>query len=81
MATTLKTHEFKGAGRRRLYPPSEWLDGQIWKLTPGEDFACKPVSLRSTADGAARRLGLRVKTSITEDGAVILQAHQNGASG
>ena len=44
----------------------QWLDGQIWKLTPGVDFKSKPSSLRTLAYAVAQRRGGQVDTSLRE---------------
>lgn len=60
--------------RTSQYPWDEWFDGSVWKLTEGEDFTCKPESLRSSATAAAAAQGLALKTSVDpDDNAVILQ--------
>lgn len=46
------------------YPWSEWLDGHVWRLVPGEDFDVEMESFRSAAYMAAARKKVRVKTHI-----------------
>lgn len=57
------------------YPWGEWLDGQVWKLTHGVDFQCVHASIRAAIYQAANRKGVKVQTTITEDGSVILRAY------
>jgi hypothetical protein len=46
------------------YPWDEWLDGRVWELTPGEDFAAKPSTFRANAQLQAKKRGgsVRVRT-------------------
>jgi hypothetical protein len=39
-----------------LYPWSSWLDGSLWKLTPGEDFTVPVATLQAMAHRMARRV-------------------------
>src|SRR5687767_12218246 len=59
------------------YPWDEWLDGSVWELVRGEDFAAKPTTLRANAQGQAKKRGGRVRSRAAQasDGrdAVIVQ--------
>lgn len=46
------------------YPWSEWLDGHVWRLVPGEDFDVEMESFRSATYMAAARKKVSVKTHI-----------------
>lgn len=63
---------------KRMYPWDRWLDGQIWQLVSGEDFRITPVSFRRLAFAAARKRGIRVKTSRVGDDVVIQACFNNG---
>lgn len=68
MAEKLKTFNFAApsaitaATDKAVYPWEEWLDGDIWQLTEGEDFNTHPLMMeriirtRATARGAKVRL-------------------------
>jgi hypothetical protein len=44
------------------YPWTEWLDGQVWELIPGEDFRAKVGTFKQMAQTQARKRGGRVQT-------------------
>jgi len=70
-----KLEKFPDRGKAR-YPWSEWLDGDPWELTKGEDFQCKPSTLRANAQTQAKKRNGRVRTAqATENGrqTVVLQ--------
>jgi hypothetical protein len=46
----------------RRHPWDKWLDGQIWKLESGVDFAGSPRSFVGTVHHAAKRMGVRAQT-------------------
>jgi hypothetical protein len=74
MASTLKSFSFTRQSNAKF----DWkkiLDGQIWKLVRGEDFQCKPMTVRSLASKAAKLIGKRVHVSVEDDGSVIVQAY------
>lgn len=61
------------------YPWSEWLDGQVWELTAGEDFTVSPKDLRAMAYAKGQRLGLPVTTRLSKDRKrLYIQAVLNG---
>lgn len=65
----------RGRGRGEKYPWSTWLDGRIWRLVRGEDYACASRSMVATSWCAARRFGLDLKTVVHTDGkSVYIQA-------
>lgn len=49
---------------RSKYPWDDWFDGQVWELTPGEDFTVTIESFRSTAIGKASSLGGILRTRV-----------------
>lgn len=76
MSEVLDQHEFP-IGRPPIYPWEIWLDGQIRKLHAGEDFNGQAQSFRVLAHRAAKNIGMRVSTTIVDDGkAIILEAHE-----
>ena len=74
MAEKLKTFDFSTPSaitsptEKAVYPWEEWLDGDIWQLTEGEDFDTHPLMMeriirtRATARGAKVRLRHQPKT-------------------
>ena len=60
MARTVKTMPASRRGQK--YPWTEWCDGKIWELTPGEDFECSIDSMRQQAYQAASKMGLSATT-------------------
>lgn len=48
-------------GSRNKYPWKQWRNGQVWKLTRGEDFTLKMADFRSTVYAHATRYGLRAR--------------------
>ena len=65
-------------GGAKAYTEYDWksiLDGKVHKLVQGEDFLGKAVSVLARARVHAARAGLKIRTSVRDDGAtVILQA-------
>jgi hypothetical protein len=57
-------------GRPDKYPWDEWLDGDPWELTSGEDFQAKLKieSFRATAKSAAKKRSGTIKTAVVNDG-------------
>ena len=51
------------------YPWNQWLDGQIWCLRRGEDFAarCTPLYIGQIARSAGLRRGLKVTARVAGD--------------
>jgi hypothetical protein len=77
MAEILDDYEFGKVGRNDGYPYDEWFDGQVWKLYQGVDFDCGLVSMRVNLYNAARKRGIKIRTSMRVD-AVILQREREG---
>jgi hypothetical protein len=46
------------------YPWSEWLDGDPWELTRGDDYSSKTATLISNARNQAKKAGGTVRTRI-----------------
>lgn len=71
MATTLESFDFTdGRGKHNW---DLWLDGQIWRLTKGEDFDSKPSSLRASAAKQADNRNKDLRFNVDGD-TVVLQA-------
>ena len=75
MAEILEDHEFGKVGRKGGYPYDTWFDGQIWKLYQGVDFNCGITSMRVNLYNAAKRKGIKIRTSTRVD-AVIIQRRE-----
>ena len=51
------------------YPWDRWADGNIWEVTAGVDFDCKPISFRGILYSYAKRSGLKLQVqSLTRMG-------------
>lgn len=74
MAKKLKNFEFRTNARDSM-PWEEWLDGNIWQLTKGEDFDRSVESIRSGAFVKAKAMGLKVRTSVKEN-TIVIQAYK-----
>lgn len=68
MATKLKSFDFTAPSKlttsdKATYPWDEWLDGDIWELTHGEDFEGHPLMMeriiRTRATGRKAKINLR----------------------
>lgn len=53
--------------RSSRYPWDEWTDGSIWRITRGEDFDVKPVSVVGTIYSKAKARGLKVTVAYNDD--------------
>lgn len=81
MAEALEEFDWNAArSPRSRYDWDEWFDGRIWRLVEGEDFTAKASSFRTSVSAAAQRRGQSVRTSIPEDGVVVLQAYEEADS-
>lgn len=63
-----------GRNHCKEYPWDEWLDGQTRRLKKGEDFTCPVVNMRSQVYVAAKRLGKKVRISLTSDDSLYIKA-------
>jgi hypothetical protein len=52
----------------RRYPWEQWLNGAVWQLFPGEDFASKPSTMLGAARSHAKRLGGTLRTRTLREG-------------
>jgi hypothetical protein len=68
MATRLKSFDFSAPSKlttsdKATYPWDDWLDGDIWQLTSGEDFDGHPLMMeriiRTRATGRRAKINLR----------------------
>jgi hypothetical protein len=46
------------------HPWSQWLDGRVWQLTPGDDFEAKIATIKQSAKSQALRRGGDVRMSV-----------------
>jgi len=74
MAEVLNEFAFVKGAPKRVYPWDEWLDGQVWRLTRGEDFNCLASSFQCMVSRVAKVRGLLCSTAREGDDAVIVQA-------
>jgi hypothetical protein len=72
MAEKIESYEF-GRGRGK-YPWEEWLDGNVWKATAGEDFDISAENFKASVYAAATKKRLKARVAVTEDGNVVWQA-------
>jgi len=75
MAEKLEEYEFKnqrstGKGK---YPWDQWLDGDVWQLTHGEDFTTEVANFRSWAYHNARKRGGTLRTNNPSTDVLIIQ--------
>ena len=54
-----------------------FLDGQVWHLLPNEVGKSANVK-RNALTSAARRAGLRIRTLVTAEGGLVVQAYGHG---
>lgn len=64
---------FRGT-RQGRHPWSEYFDGQTRLLEAGTDFPASPLSMRASAKLAAKKLNVVIRTKVTPEGNLILQA-------
>ena len=74
MAKKLTNYEFGKA--KFKYPWDSWLDGGIYKLEHGKDFHGEVESMRVNIYTAAKRIGIRVRTSV-EGADIVMQAYDD----
>lgn len=80
MAEVLEEFSFNGSPNRDdgypvRYEWDKWLNGQVWKLTQGEDFTISVSNFRNSAFVAAGKRDLKVRTTTNKaDGTVVIQA-------
>ena len=55
--------EFIAANR---YPWEEWLDGDVWELSLGQDIKSNPRTFRSSAITQAKQRGGKVRTRLVK---------------
>jgi hypothetical protein len=85
MSTVLKQFDWTfvsrntASPRSRSYPWTEWFDGRIHELHPGEDFDCPPVSLERVIRTSANRRGMKVRVRIDGEN-VVVQKHDDPTS-
>lgn len=71
MAKQLKEFKFRTYVK---YPWDQWLNGEPWKLTQGEDFPVPMLHFRTGAAAAAVRRGLRIHAAVTSKTEIVIQA-------
>jgi hypothetical protein len=59
--------------RRTFYPWKDWLDGELWSATRGEDFFLDVKNFQSILHMRARQEGMDVETGSPEKGIVEFQ--------
>ena len=57
-----KVKEMPVSHRASRYPWDEWMDGNIWELSPGKDFECSLPSMRQQVYQAAANAELSATT-------------------
>lgn len=61
------------------YPWGEWLDGQQWQLTRGEDFKSELVVMQDTIRKKAKKLGILVSVWYgDDDNSLVVQSRGKG---
>jgi hypothetical protein len=59
-----KVDELPAPTRAGKYAWDEWLDGDVWELTRGEDFETPPKLMQSAIHSAARARGGHADTRV-----------------
>ena len=77
MAKQLEEHNFIKAGPKVKYDWDLWLDGNIWELKRPDDFQGNTHSVRVMAQRVGRQRGFKVRTSVVDDGTLVIQAYDN----
>jgi len=75
----LQSFEFKSFGDRAK-SKHDWaalLSGEIIQMEEGTDFTCKTQTLMTLARSAAKKRGLKLRSTKVEGG-VVLQAYKDG---
>jgi hypothetical protein len=75
MAKILEEFPRTKAGRVAIYPWKEWLDGYPRLLVQGEDFSVTLPNLRANAFQAAKRHGVKLRTSRVDASSLAIQAY------
>jgi len=76
MATIGDESAFDKSYYTAQYPWNQWLDGQVWLLTRGQDFS-EEMDLRnfqSQATNKGRERGLKVRTAKQSRDTIAIQA-------
>lgn len=76
MAKVIENFEFYRNSPKGHYKWDEWLDGQIWELTEGLDYFVSIGSFRVSILKAAKKRGIKARTSATPCG-IVIQALKN----
>ena len=66
--------------KRKMYPFQEWLDGKARRLFQGEDFHCKPASIRNQIFKAAKDNGRKIRTMI-QGSTLVIQGYDATSNG
>lgn len=72
---TLENFDFGSQVGRSSYDWDSILNGEINVLVAGEDFDCKPQTVKQRARQVAEKMGLKVRTG-TKDGNIVIQAYE-----
>lgn len=73
MAQKLEEFDFTASrGGAQKYPWKDWMNGEIYRVTEGEDFEVAARNFRTSLFNAAKRHDLKVRTK-QEEGAVVFQ--------
>ena len=66
-------NEWPTATRTRTskYPWTEWLDGEMRELVEGVDYETSTISMQAQVGSAAKRLGVRYRTTTNEVGVAV----------
>lgn len=63
------------------YPWDEWSDGRARILVRGTDFFVDATQVRTSAYGAARARGLKVRTRVMPEGNLAIQFYKEADDG
>jgi hypothetical protein len=71
MAEKLKEFKFQTRGPRK-YDWDQWMDGEIWRVSQGQDFDPPPRNFLSSLHNMAKRKGMKVRANV-EGNSVVFQ--------
>lgn len=72
---TLDSFEFGAQVGRSSYDWDKILSGDIVVLVEGDDYDCKPQTLKQRARQVAAKMGKKVRTGSDKEGNIVIQAY------
>lgn len=72
---TLDSFEFGAQVGRSSYDWDQILSGDIVVLVEGDDYDCKPQTLKQRARQVAAKMGKKVRSGSDKEGNIVIQAY------